>query len=55
MFIDLCIYDIIRFDCCLCVYIDCDFGVMFCIIKLYKKKMMKIISIIENVKFNFLV
>lgn len=38
MFTDLCTYDTTRLDCFLRVYIDGDFGVMICIIKLCKSK-----------------
>lgn len=55
MFIDLCIYDIIRFDCFLCVYIDGDFGVMICIIKLckFKKKGESLLVILKMLSLIF--
>lgn len=42
MFTDLCTYDTTRLDCFLRVYIDGDFGVMICIIKLCKSKKKKV-------------
>lgn len=53
MFTEICTYDTTRLDCFLRVYIDGDFGVMICIIKLCKsKKKGKFISNTKSVKFN---
>lgn len=38
MLTDLCTYDTTRLDCCLRVFIDGNFGVMFCILKSCKSK-----------------
>lgn len=50
MFTDLCTYDTTRLDCFLRVYIDGDFGVMICIIKLCKSKKKKGESLLAIIK-----